>query len=76
MLADKRKHVLLREPQEKVVKEIQSNHFSPAVLRVTLRVKAPNNRVLGSKYYNINGIWALKSHSLGPWTLRIRNPKP
>ena len=27
----------------------------------------------GPKYYNINGICALKLHYLGPWTL---NPKP
>ena len=24
------------------------------------RIQDPNNEVLGSKYYNINGIWALK----------------
>ena len=30
----------------------------------------PNSMVLGPKYYNINGIWALKPHYLGPWTLR------
>ena len=32
----------------------------------------PNNRVLGPKYYNINGIWALKTYYLAPWTLRVR----
>ena len=32
--------------------------------------KDPNNRVLGPKYYNVDGIWALKPHYLGPWTLR------
>ena len=32
--------------------------------------KDPNNRVLGPKYYNIHGIWALKPKYLGPWTLR------
>ena len=32
--------------------------------------KDPNNRVLGSKYLTVNGIWALKPHYLGPWTLR------
>ena len=32
--------------------------------------KDPNNRVLGPKYYTINGIWALKHYYLGPWTLR------
>ena len=38
--------------------------------------KDPNNRVLGPKYYIINGIWALKPYSLGPWTLRVSlNPK-
>ena len=26
--------------------------------------------VLGPKYYNLNGIWALKPYYLGPWTLR------
>ena len=33
--------------------------------------KDPNNRVLGPKYYNIIGIWALKPYYLGPWTLRV-----
>ena len=28
------------------------------------------NRVLGPKYNNRNGIWALISDYLGPWTLR------
>ena len=28
--------------------------------------------VLGHKYYNINGIWALKPSYLGLWTLRDR----
>ena len=32
--------------------------------------KDPNNRVVGPKYYDINGIWALKPCYLGPWTLR------
>ena len=32
--------------------------------------KDPNNRVLGPKYYNSNGIWALKPCYLGPWALR------
>ena len=31
--------------------------------------KDPNNRALGPKYATINGIWALKPHYLGPWTL-------
>ena len=31
----------------------------------------PNSRVLGPKYYNINGIWALKHYYLGPWILRV-----
>ena len=26
--------------------------------------------MLGPKYYNVNGIWALKPYYLGPWTLR------
>ena len=39
--------------------------------------KDPYNRVSGPKYYNINGIWALKPHYLGPWTLRaIVRAKP
>ena len=45
--------------------------------------KDPNNRVLGPKYYTINGIWALKPYYLGPWTFRVLkktvstlNPKP
>ena len=25
-------------------------------------------RVLGPKYYNMNGIWDLKPYYLGPWT--------
>ena len=33
--------------------------------------KDPNIRVLGPKYYNINGIWALIPYYLGPWTLRV-----
>ena len=36
-----------------------------------LRVQDPNNKVLGPKHYNVNGIWALKPYSLGPWTLRV-----
>ena len=35
--------------------------------------KDPNDRVLGPKYYNMNGIWAPKPYYLGPWTL-IRSP--
>ena len=27
----------------------------------------------GPKYYNVNGIWALKPHCLGPWTLGFYN---
>ena len=27
--------------------------------------------VLGPKYHNINGIWALNPYYLGPWTLRV-----
>ena len=30
----------------------------------------PSDGVLGRKYYNVNGIWALKPCYLGPWTLR------
>ena len=26
--------------------------------------------VVGPKYYNITGIWALNPYYLGPWTLR------
>ena len=33
--------------------------------------KDPNNRVLGPKYYDINGIWALKPSYLGPWTVWV-----
>ena len=29
-----------------------------------------NNRALGRRYYDINGIWDLNPHYLGPWTLR------
>ena len=32
--------------------------------------KDPNNKVSGPKYYDTIGIWALKPHYLGPWTLR------
>ena len=31
----------------------------------------PNNGILGPKYSNINGIWALKPYYLAPWTLRV-----
>ena len=34
--------------------------------------RAQTNGVLGPKYYNINGMWALKPYDLGPWTLRER----
>ena len=53
-----------------------------AACLLTEESKDPNNRVLGPKYCNINGIWALKHYYLGPWTLRvcfcaeILNPKP
>ena len=33
--------------------------------------KDPNDRVLGPKYHNINGIWDLKPYYLGPWTFRV-----
>ena len=33
--------------------------------------KDPNKRVLGPKYYNINGIWALKPYYFSPWTLKV-----
>ena len=29
-------------------------------------------RVLEPKYYNIKGIWNLKTHYLDPWTRRVR----
>ena len=32
----------------------------------------PNNRVVGHKYYTINGIGALTPYYLSPWTLRVR----
>ena len=38
----------------------------------TLRVQGPKRWVLGPKYYNVNGIWALNPYYLGPWTLRGR----
>ena len=28
----------------------------------------PNSEVLWPKYYNVNGVWALKPYYLGPWT--------
>ena len=28
-------------------------------------------RVLGPKYYNMNGTWDLKHYYLGPWTLGV-----
>ena len=34
-------------------------------------IQNPNKRVLGPKYYSINGILALKPCYLGPWTLRV-----
>ena len=49
--------------------------FDSSILRscklLPPRVKDLNNGALGSKQYNINGIWALKPYSLGPWTLRL-----
>ena len=36
----------------------------------TLRVQGPKYGVLGPKYFNVNGIWALTPYYLGPWTLR------
>ena len=33
--------------------------------------KDPNNGVLGPKYYDIDGIWALKRYYWGPWTLGV-----
>ena len=40
---------------------------------MTLRVQGPKNRVLGSTYYKIDGIWALKPCYLCPWTLRVKD---
>ena len=37
---------------------------------VLQRSKDPNNRVLGPKYHQINGIWPLKPDYLSPCTLR------
>ena len=52
-------------------------HYPSKLIDATCRVdqnpkgsKDPNNGALGPKYYNINGIWALKPHNLGPWTLK------
>ena len=42
----------------------------PEAFIVSQGSKDPNNRALGPKYYNINGIWALKPPYLGPWTPR------
>ena len=39
-------------------------------LRMGTGSEDPDKRVLGPKYYNINGIWALNPYYLGPWTLR------
>ena len=38
---------------------------------MSLGSKDPNDRVLGPKYYNVNGIWALNPPYLGPWTRRM-----
>ena len=32
-------------------------------------IKAPNNRVLGPKYFEDYRLWALKPYYLGLWTL-------
>ena len=41
------------------------------VYRDCIRVyRTSKNAVLGPKYCNINGIWAVKPYKLGPWTLR------
>ena len=49
--------------------------FDSSILRsckiLPPRVKDLNIRALGSKHHNINGIWALKPYSLGPWTLGV-----
>ena len=42
----------------------------PFLKAAPLGSKDPNNGVLGPKYYDINGIWALNPYYLGPWTLR------
>ena len=36
----------------------------------SLKSRDPNKRVSVPKYYNINGIRALKPNYFGPWTLR------
>ena len=40
------------------------------LVNTALRSKDANNRALGTKFYSIHGIWALKPYHLGPWTLR------
>ena len=37
---------------------------------IPLGSRDPNRRVLGSKYYSVNGMWDLKPHYLGLWILR------
>ena len=36
-----------------------------------LGAKTQIMRVLGPKYYNVNGIWVVKPYYLGPRTLRV-----
>ena len=39
---------------------------------LSLRIQGdPNNKVLGPKFYDGSGIWALKPCYSGPWTLRL-----
>ena len=47
---------------------VSPSHGFP--LENPLGSKDPNNRVLGPKYYSMNGMRALKPSYLGPWTLR------
>ena len=37
---------------------------------------SPNNTASGPKYYNMNGIWALKPYHLGPCTFRDGHGAP
>ena len=37
-----------------------------------LRVQKPKSYALSAKYYNLNGLWALKPEYRGPWAVRVR----
>ena len=43
---------------------------------IQLRVQALKYRALGSKYYDLNGVWGLNLLCFGLWTLKPLDPRP